>query len=63
MEGGNGRGIKDVEDVIACLEDGDSALDLYEQYGERIAQLLAAALDHRMHRTVCRYCARDVPNA
>lgn len=45
MEYGD-RGIKGADDVIACIEeDGATAMELYELHGERIAPMIAEALD------------------
>ena len=46
MENKNGRALKEAEDILLTLEYGDeTAMSLWEQYGERIGGLLAAALD------------------
>jgi hypothetical protein len=41
----NEIGIKDSDDVLTCMENGASAYDLYQMYGDRIAELIACALD------------------
>ncbi len=40
------RGIKCADDVLSCIgEDGATAVELYELHGERIAPMIAEALD------------------
>lgn len=50
MEYGD-RGIKDSDDLLACLADGASAVELLQSYGERAAGLVAEALD-KHHATM-----------
>ena len=46
MENKNGRALKEAEDILLTLEYGEeTAASLWEQYGERVGALLAAALD------------------
>ena len=41
----NEVGIKNSDDVLVCMCMGATARELYEAYGERIAGLIADALD------------------
>lgn len=45
MESKGGDAIKDASDVRRALDEGDTAVELWEVYGERIAWLLAVVLD------------------